>query len=268
MAPTIDFHRRISDDVIKMLEGEASPARLNAALRLLCKHRSLLIQEQLIRRYGVVVQGGPFEGMLFNENAAEGCHIPKLLGCYEEELHGVIREIADGSYDVIVNIGCAEGYYAVGFKRLCPQSRVLAFDTNPAAQAACQALAHKNSVEVEIGGEFQAADFAAFKGKKVVVWCDIEGAEADLMDPLSAPLLAGMDAVVELHPTARGDPLELVPGRFDKSHEVQWVHGTAHVPRLPPFLMNAAHLDQLLSQWEWRGAPTPWVILKSRSARA
>ena len=31
---------------------------------------------------------------------------------------------------------------------------------------------------------------------------------------------------------------------------------------LPPWLQAASHLDQLLAVWEWRSAPTPWLVLE------
>jgi hypothetical protein len=38
---------------------------------------------------------------------------------------------------VIINVGCAEGYCAVGMARLLPPGRIYAFDINPQAQDIC-----------------------------------------------------------------------------------------------------------------------------------
>lgn len=48
----------------------------------------------------------------------------------------------------------------------------------------------------------QPKDFAAHTtsaGHRVLVFCDIEGAERDLLDPVAEPALAGMDIIVESH---------------------------------------------------------------------
>ena len=67
-------------------------------------------------------------------------------------------------HSTVLNIGCAEGYYAVGLARRMPQARVLAFDINRTAQDTCRALAAKNGVadRVQVSGLFKPADFAAY----------------------------------------------------------------------------------------------------------
>ncbi len=68
-----------------------------------------------------IVQSGPFNGMkLPRESAWKETHLaPLLLGCYEEELHGLIEQQISRMKDFdrapnIVVVGAAEGYYAIG----------------------------------------------------------------------------------------------------------------------------------------------------------
>src|SRR6185295_16905138 len=151
-----------------------------------------LIENTLVQKHGTKVMAGPFAGMDFVKSSAEGCHIPKLLGCYEEELHGFLALLPQSGYRTVLNIGCAEGYYAVGIKRLLPDTTLVACDIDEKARAACQSLAAKNGVEIDLRGEFTVEDFAAHSGR-VLVWCDIEGAERQLLDPLAAPSLRKFD---------------------------------------------------------------------------
>jgi len=262
----VTLHQQIHAQLLRMLShAEPSENTLNNALRLLAKYRSILIQNTLVQRHGTRVMAGPFATMEFIERSAEGCHVPKLPGFYEEELHDFILALPGAGYTRVLNIGCAEGYYAVGIKRLLPEVRVLAYDINPAAQEACRALADKNAIEIEVGAEFKSEDFAQFASEKVLVWCDIEGAEIDLLDPTKPPALAGMDLLVELHPTLKGHTAGIVPQRFDTTHHIEIREARGHNPILPPFLKQLGHLDQLLTQWEWRSAPTPWAIMRTRS---
>ena len=60
--------------------------------------------------------------------------VPKLIGSYEEEVHLIIEEIIRRRYSIVVNIGCAEGYYAVGFALRIPDAIVYAFDIETTAQ--------------------------------------------------------------------------------------------------------------------------------------
>ena len=105
--------------------------RSAAALRCWRYRRELHhIFQDLVARNGNAVQSGPFRGMAYalpGLGAEEIFHyggVPKLLGCYEAELHGIFDGVALNGYDTILNIGCAEGYYVAGLARILPQARV------------------------------------------------------------------------------------------------------------------------------------------------
>jgi methylase of polypeptide subunit release factors len=89
------------------------------------------------------VRSGPFQGMNYRTKQAEGCLVARLLGCYESELHGELEKLISEAPDVIIDIGCAEGYYALGLARRLPRARVYARDTNPRAQILCRQLANR-----------------------------------------------------------------------------------------------------------------------------
>lgn len=244
-------------------------AQLNDALRLLSKWRSVPIQNTLLQHQGTIVMDGPLQGLDFLPQSAEGCHIAKLLGCYEQPLLPFIEGAIRTNYPTILNIGCAEGYYAVGMARRMPGTKVLAFDLNPKAQEVCTALAAKNGVtdRVTVGALFKPEDFAAYAGRRVLVLCDIEGAEKDLLDPSQAPALAGMDLIVESHECLIPGITKLLIERFSATHDIARVedNGQRQLQNAPAWFNNLAHLDQLLATWEWRSGPTPWLVMKAKS---
>jgi len=246
----MNLHQQIQAQLLAMLnQNPASEASLNNALRLLAKYRSTLLQNTLVQQHGTKFIAGAFAGMDFVAQSAEGCHVPKLLGCYEEELQPFLNTISQAGYSTVLNIGCAEGYYAVGIKRLLPNVRMLAYDINPAAQEACKTLAAKNNVDIEIGGLFSPENFANFSNQgRTLVWFDIEGAERELLDPIASPALTKMDLVIEFHPTAQGHTINDVLPRFADSHDFEVIYARGHNPILPPFLQQLGHLDQLLAQ--------------------
>lgn len=267
----MSLNRQVRDRLLASLSGEeADAARLNEALRLLAKWRCVLIQNTLLQQQGTVVRDGPIEGMDFLAQSAEGCHIPKLLGCYEQPLQPHVEAAIRAGYPLILNIGCAEGYYAVGMARRMPGSRVLAFDINPRAQQVCAELAAKNGVadRVSVGGLFAPADFAAHAGRRVLVLCDIEGAERDLLDPKASPALAAMDLIVESHECLVPGLTRLLIDRFGPTHDITVIEddGQRRLPSAPAWFNNLAHLDQLLAVWEWRSGPTPWLVMKAKAA--
>ena len=244
-------------------------AQLNNALRLLSKWRSVLIQNTLLQQHGTVVLDGPLKGLDFLPQSAEGCHIAKLLGCYEQPLLPFIEAAIQANYPLILNIGCAEGYYAVGMARRMATTRVLAFDLNPKAQQVCAELTVKNGVtdRVTVGALFKPEDFASHAGQRVLVLCDIEGAERELLNPAVSPALVGMDLIVESHECLIPGITKLLTDRFAPTHDITLVedNGQRQLPNAPAWFNNLAHLDQLLAVWEWRSGPTPWLVMKAKA---
>lgn len=263
----MSLHTQVHQQLQAQLQGSTSPAALNNALRLLSKWRSVLIQNTLMQQQGTVVMQGPLQGLDFLPQSAEGCHIAKLLGCYEQPLQPFIEQAIQAQYTTILNIGCAEGYYAVGMARRMPHTRVMAFDVNPTAQATCRELAAKNQVtnRVQVGALFKPEDFAAYAGQRVLVLCDIEGAEGELLNPQAAPTLAGMDLIVESHECLKPGITQELINRFAPTHQLTLVpdNGQRQLQQAPTWFNNLAHLDQLLATWEWRSGPTPWLVMRA-----
>lgn len=153
-----------------------------------------------------------------------------------------------------------------------PNTRVLAFDLNPKAQEVCIALAAKNGEagRVTVGALFQAEDFAAYVGQNVLVMCDIEGAERELLNPAVAPALEGMDLIVESHECLIPGITKLLINRFSATHDITVVEdsGQRQLSNVPAWFNNLAHLDQLLAVWEWRSGPTPWLVMKTKQRQS
>jgi hypothetical protein len=49
--------------------------------------------------------------------------------------------------------------------------------------------------------------------------------------------------------------------RFSPTHDIVRVDQQPKVLDMPPWLQGLSHLDQLLAVWEWRAAPTPWLVM-------
>lgn len=264
------LHENIRQGLLSGLNAQSADlsAQLNGSLRLLAKWRSVLIQNTVIKHEGTRVLQGPLAGLDFIEQSAEGCHIAKLLGTYEQPLHPYIDEAMRAPYEVVLNIGCAEGYYAVGLARRMPSAEIYAFDLNPVAQQTCKALAEKNNVSdrIQIGALFKPEDFSQFENRKVLVLCDIEGAELDLLDPEISPSMAGMDLIVEAHDCLVPNASKVLKERFARTHEITQVNddGQRSFENAPNWFYSLAHLDQLIATWEWRSGPTPWLVMRAK----
>jgi precorrin-6B methylase 2 len=239
---------------------------LNLVLRRMGIWRSTLIANTYVARHGTTVMHGPFAGMTYVAWASEGALAPRLLGAYEAELHPHLLAFAAEGVDCVIDVGCAEGYYAVGLARLIPGATVHAFDINENARRACEALAALNGVgdRVIVGAAFDPADFEAFAGRNALVVVDIEGAEDDLLDPAASPALAGMRLIVETHDLFRPGVSQRLRERFAATHDITVVAHQPNAAELPSWLNDLTHMDRLLAVWEWRSGPTPWLVMRPK----
>lgn len=232
-------------------------------LRLLGRWRSLVLANTYISHHGARILSGPFAGMDYVSQATEGALVPRLLGTYESELHPHLAAIVGAGLDCVIDVGCAEGYYAVGLARMAPGLTVHAYDIDEKARLACAELAAKNGVseQVIIGGEFAPDGFEAFAGRRVLVMVDTEGAEVDILQPALSPALAGMSVIVETHDLYRRGALATMMERFSPTHDIVRVDQQPKTFVMPDWLQALPHLDQLLAVWEWRARPTPWLVM-------
>ena len=101
---------------------------MNDLLRLFAQWRSYALAQTFLVHHGPVIYQGPFAGMTYVESASEGALIPRLLGTYESELHPYLEAFAREGLDSVIDVGCAEGYYAVGLARQMTGVTVYAHD--------------------------------------------------------------------------------------------------------------------------------------------
>jgi hypothetical protein len=170
---------------------------------------------------------GPFRGMRYLDEVVWGPITPKWVGAYEMELHDLVAGFAAAGYERIINIGCAEGYYAVRLALLDGHAEVRAFDRDPFARLQVRRLARLNGVSnrVRVAGPctLHALD-RLITGKSLIV-CDVEGDEATLIDPVKVPRLNDADVLVEVHDgrgVNTGPNIEnLIANRLANSHGIE-----------------------------------------------
>jgi hypothetical protein len=248
--------------------AQPDPAPVYELLRLLGRWRSMMLANTYMAHQGTKVWSGPFAGMEYVSAATEGALTPRLLGTYESELHPHLARFAQEGLDCLIDVGCAEGYYAVGVARMMPEVTVYAYDIDERARAACAELAAKNGVaeRVIIGGEFQPDGFEAFAGRRALVMVDAEGAELEILQPALSPALAGLSVIVETHDVYRPGAMAEIVRRFAPTHDIEVVRQQPKTFDPPAWFEDFTHLDQLLAVWEWRVRPTPWLVMRPKPA--
>jgi hypothetical protein len=246
--------------------GKVSANDLNLGLRVLGVWKSRALVAEFERNHGLTILQGPFAGMAYVGAATEGALLPRLIGTYEQELHPTIASFAADPPDCVIDVGCAEGYYAVGLARLMPQVEIHARDTDPKALVACQELARRNGVSdrIRVGGLFKPEDFQAFADRRCLVVCDIEGAEDELLRPDLAPALAGMSIIVESHEVFRPGLTTRLIERFAPTHDIERLDRGSRTLPLPTWFDGKNDMDRLIAVWEWRAGPTPWLVMRPK----
>jgi hypothetical protein len=216
------------------------------------------------------VRSGPFAGLRYLDDSIGSAYIPKLLGIYESELEAAVESICSRKPDLILDIGAAEGYYAIGLALRNPSARVVAFETNPAGQAALRKMASLNQVSnrVEVRGKCEPTDLAAVLvgTEQPVIICDVEGDEKELLDPVAIPSLARASIMAELHDFIVPGITEVLNARFMPTHNLRHIwqqpRSRAQFPwrTLGTSLLPRSYLDWSVS--EWRPVHMAWLWME------
>ena len=237
------------------------------AARVLAARKDVLVT-RLLDRLGPTysVQQGLFGGMAYPSPTSHGSAlVPKLLGTYELELAPVIAGWRDRAFPVIVDVGCAEGYYAVGLARMFPGAVVHAFDSAAEARSMCLATSEANGVasRMRMHGECGQADLLAIDlGSGGLVVSDCEGFEGDLFDIEVARHMARCHAIIEVHDHPHDDAprMKKLFAAFSGTHDLRIVHSVDDLQKARFYRSTCVSDDDLLEREvafaEWR----PWIM--------
>lgn len=175
---------------------------------------------------GLKIMTGPFRGMNYIREAQGSSLPPKLLGCYERELHPVFEAYRAAPMDLVIDIGAAEGYYAVGVLFAGMARKSIAYEAMPDGARMIREVARRNGVEdrVAVKGfcrpEDLQTELAATDPTQTLVIIDAEGAEDQLLDPKRVPELANAAMLVELHDFAVAGVTDRIQERFHSTHSI------------------------------------------------
>ncbi len=194
-------------------------------VRGLVAARRAVIAERLAESFRArpVVRNGPFRGLIYPELRSAGSSlVPKLLGTYESELHPFVASLDGLSLQTIVDVGCAEGYYAVGLALRFPGVAVQAYDVDLEARRLCTEMARANRAgRVEVHGLCDRQELFRLDPQEThLIVADCEGFEQQLFDVEVARHLRRSHVLVELHDFKDRTISHTVPAHFAATHHV------------------------------------------------
>lgn len=216
------------------------------------------------------VQSGPFKGLAYSTANAHGSSlVPKLLGTYENEIAELFSEEKLQHYSTIVDIGCAEGYYAVGCAVKNTKCRVHAFDTNETARQMCAAMSEANGVSarVSVFEECSISELQSYAGSGALIISDCEGAEDQLFPIGLVNKLVTEDLIIEVHEHLGVDLVEF-QSRFAKTHDVSIVPSISDLKRAiatTHVTGNPLFEERVLLLAECRPRQMVWLVAEART---
>lgn len=224
------------------------------------------LARRFVDNHGATVLHGPFAGLIYPRElllAQADAPIGKLLGTYEQELHAVFDEVIDKRPPTIIDIGAAEGYYAVGLALRCQSSTVYAFELAKSGRHSCAALASLNGVQVDLRGKATAPRIRALPLDGSFVLCDIEGAEVNVLDHATTDAMRRATVVVELHERAVPGITHVLRARFS-GHDCEIVRGQPRDANLPELVdgFMPEQRELAVAEERWRGYAMAWAVFR------
>jgi predicted RNA methylase len=227
----------------------------------------------------MTVRSGPFTGMRLSPELSwgDGDLAPKLLGTYEQKLRPFLSRMVSRNYGAIVDIGCTEGYYAVGAARLFPPTKVFAFDADPSALDILDKNVRLNCVEaaVEVRSVCTPGtpiELAESNGPLLVI-CDCEGYQGPLFSDRATQTalqtaLRHSDLIFECHDVLNSLSTAQCIATFSGTHLVENVYNGGGNPNVLPFLSGLNDVARWMAVCEGRPCLMKWVLCQSRQLHA
>ena len=252
------------------------PARLRrkAAWKLL-RRASRVIRafqtEGFLTQVGNAVQAGPFAGMVLPADLDGADYqrdlLPMLMGVFEGELSPAIEALIKRKPGLVINVGAAEGYYAVGLARALPDSRVVAYEMLESARASCRQVADANGASIELRAECTVAELNAVLDGPAALVVDCEGGEVHLLDPETVPALKDCDMLVECHDMILPGATQAIVDRFAGTHRIERIDEGVRPMIAHDLIRNRSSLERLLAVCEFRGGASNWLMMTAGEAR-
>jgi hypothetical protein len=195
---------------------------------------------------GMII-GGPFRGIRYPHSGT--IFYFELLGTYEQCLIAVITDVIRRQPPLIVDVGAAYGYYALGFAARCPRTQVIAYEMDPTRAQVIRRYSRINGLQerLTVFGKCEIANLRnSLSAPGAFLLMDAEGYEALLLDPEQVPTLADTEILAELHENFVPGITDRVSRLFANTHALSLIkHGPVRKDEMdvPPWI------DRLITRY-------------------
>lgn len=195
--------------------------------------RAMVVRRRIITSMGLPcrVAVGPFAGMVFPDLSDRGGGwMPRLLGTYESEIAGDVEQAIEAQPDLVIDIGCAEGYYAIGLALRIPHTHVDAYDIVETERQLCQNMARANFVADRVAVKRLCTVQALLDtqlSQRCLIVCDCEGAERELITPEVVSHHRRSWFIIECHDHVHDGIGRALADTLSRTHECRLVLSTS-----------------------------------------
>ena len=218
---------------------------------------------------------GLFSGMVYpSVEACGSAVVPKFIGSYERELGSKLDSfVRVGSYERVVDVGAAEGYYAVGLARVLSDAIVYAYDIDPNAQQMCKELAEINGVSDRVHVEASCDSLMladVLSCKRALLIMDCEGAEEHLLTPQLVDACKNHTVIVELHDDLAVGVSETIESMFALTHRITSVSAVYDAVKARTYdyaeIRDLSFEDRRWALAENRSTGIEWFVIEPKNA--
>ncbi len=224
----------------------------------------------LKKKYDRKVAHGTFKGMLLGEEVwwDPYSRINQVLGTYEAHVLKHLISFSDKGSSRFIDIGAADGYFAVGMAYSGVYDDVHAFEISEDGQRAIRqnSLSNGCSEKIQIFSEANTTSIAnaLADGKLASILIDIEGFEYKLLDDEMLGLLKNHFVICELHPwlIEKGYDMERsLAARALKYFNVDIIQRDDYNPNCFSELKDLTDEERLIAVGEGRHKNMSWMVL-------
>ena len=231
------------------------------------------VLNKIILEHGHQVAYGTFKGMKLSKNTywSKNDIITHILGVYEKHVLKKIIEFSKKGNYPFIDIGTADGYFAIGMAFSETFKKIYAFEIDEEGRRSLNRNIENNlckdKVVVDIEANFETLKDIIDKNKSAVILIDIEGSEFDLLDDNLLQLLSNCYIVCELHPTLSANGFEkqnMLINNAKAFFDVSIIQRESYSPNKFSELNEFTDEERLIAFGEGRNNNMNWLILEPK----
>lgn len=220
------------------------------------------------------IVSGPFKSGFAIESRWSGRqYIPaQIAGSYERELVSWITSAAP--YDLVIDLGAAEGFYALNLLELDYCSQMVAFELDELSRDELRANADRllrdtKTARLFLHGAATEAEIIKISREKQggsnLLICDIEGAEFDLFTDVLTQNLNSFSIAIELHSHDEAK-ISNICAIIERTHSVQVLsRSVLDLSTLYDLFPDATELEIVNLAHEGRLSRQEWLLARPKT---